>query len=238
MNLYGYVLSDPVNRVDPFGLEDNCTNPQPDGGCSDVVVTGRKSRSIWDWFDFGRPPALIDNFGLMYRLLNGLEANDQNELLAVCRSLQNLPDGGRIRLGSDFAAIWGIGIRFGVGMSADRTGAIFAESNIGGGLGFARSVSVLDLSEVMTYGDPWSGTRVSLSANGGVGHGFGSVGAQGVLGSIDENGNLGGAEISVSGGLDNSPGMPSLPKTGFELSVTINVEGSLQVGQLACPNSR
>jgi RHS repeat-associated protein len=39
-NLYAYVLDDPINHVDPFGLQ--CNSVQSIGGCSPVVVTGTR----------------------------------------------------------------------------------------------------------------------------------------------------------------------------------------------------
>ena len=55
LNLYGYVGNDPVNWIDPWGLDGTCGNPGQEAcPVDEVVITGTRSRRPSIWIRFWR----------------------------------------------------------------------------------------------------------------------------------------------------------------------------------------
>jgi hypothetical protein len=151
-NLYPYVLNDPVNLVEPFGLDAaKLENPWCGTGCTvgpaGVTITGPSGRGIQGSLGFGRIGGsggfadLVGFFGIVRRLDNRIERN--RWLCRAGNKLESWADSaGQVSLvvgGTGFATTFVGGVSgnpviTGGGLALISTGAVLGE--ISGGLQF------------------------------------------------------------------------------------------------------
>ncbi len=229
MNLYGYVTGDPVNRTDPLGL-DPCLllGSDLEGECP---VIGKRDNSFLDWWQYAQIFDLSRGTGgtskpseVLFGYIAGLQTEIKEGLKdKLCKSISNISEGDRVKLGVDFAGGYGWAGRIGTGISIDNKGNPFFEFNIGIGGGVAGSFG----SGISYNFNASTVSQATVTGNVGLGFGFLGAAAQagfGWLTGLGANGNIGGGAGSPLTGT----------RAGIEATVTINAEINEQLSGPIC----
>ena len=208
-NPYQYVLNDPVNFVDPLGLQSETRCVQVEGGkeyCSNqpfgsgFAGSGTGSWGAGTGFDvaafFAQLDAALDEtievvgrrihrraIGLWSDFAKGLQSQ-------TCSTLSLLGDNGRLRFGGDIQSYGGIGGAAGAGIFIDSHGRIGTDRYYGWGAGLGL-VGGVGLS--IGNDRPQAGNIRINHLQGGVGGGW--IGAQGTYSSWEGASGSGGVGV-------------------------------------------
>jgi RHS repeat-associated protein len=203
-NLYAYVLNDPINLVDPFGLQACGTTvgtvcPPPDPG--DIVVTGQRLTIVW-WprtsmliidraFNFGGE----GSFGGLINQI-GKEVHS-----AVCSAIPH-PSGTKMVSVSESFDLFRASLSYGAGVAIDPQSkvALPVFGFLGKGAGAVESVTVNYTTSNAQNFTEFGGIFGEGSALGGIGLGGGKAkfaGKGGVRGTTYSAGLVAGLAVSA-----------------------------------------
>lgn len=224
-NLYAYVLNDPINLVDPFGLQACSGDICPRGG---IQVVGQRLTFIW----WPRTSMLIIDRALNFGgeggfggLINQIGKEVHS---AYCKSVPHPPATVQIS-GSASLAFSGLmkfitgenAVSGGYTLAMDPNGSIEAFSNsggypiaIGGGGSLAVTAGISNAKRVGDLAGPFAvATVTSAEVGGGTASGF--------AGRAPNGEHIYGVEAGLAGGAQDS--------------IMVGVTNSIPLGGVSCP---